>query len=162
MDVISKVQHKNLVHLLGGCFTTVENFLVYEFLPNKGLDSILFGKLSNPSDHDIVLDLIRLILKQSDNCFDASWKKDPEKKKELDWVKRRKIILGTAEGLEYIHKGCEAVQIIHRDIKASNILLDLKYRPKIADFGLAKFYSQEGDNYDRQNSLANNAVAGTL
>ena len=95
--------------------------------------------------------------KQSGNSFDAPWKKDPEKKKELDWGKRHRIIIGTAEGLEYLHKGCE-VRIIHRDIKASNILLDLKYRPKIADFGLARLCSRESD----KNSLVNNSVAGTL
>ncbi|XWS32746.1 hypothetical protein CRYUN_Cryun22dG0016000 [Craigia yunnanensis] len=59
MDVISRAQHKNLVRFLGGCFTTIENFLVYEYLANKSLDSIL----------------ICLILKQSDNCFDGPWKK---------------------------------------------------------------------------------------
>ncbi|XP_047319179.1 cysteine-rich receptor-like protein kinase 46 [Impatiens glandulifera] len=63
---------------------------------------------------------------------------DPEKKKELDWKRRLGIIKGTAEGLEYLHKDCQ-VKIIHRDIKASNILLDLKCRPKISDFGLARF-----------------------
>ncbi|XP_022773678.1 putative cysteine-rich receptor-like protein kinase 43 [Durio zibethinus] len=124
MDVISRAQHKNLVRFLGGCFTTIENFLVYEYLANKSLDSILF---------------------------------DPEKKKELDWGKRHRIIVGTAEGLEYLHKGCE-VRIIHRDIKASNILLDLKYKPKIADFGLARLCSCESD----KNSLVNSSVAGTF
>ncbi|KAK6267331.1 hypothetical protein QUC31_018168 [Theobroma cacao] len=43
VDVISKAQHKNLVRFLGGCFTTVENFLVYEYLANKSLDTILFA-----------------------------------------------------------------------------------------------------------------------
>lgn len=59
---------------------------------------------------------------------------DPERKKELDWKKRLEIIIGIAEGLKFLHKECE-VSIVHRDIKASNILLDLIYRPKIADFG---------------------------
>ncbi|KAL1148278.1 hypothetical protein V6Z11_A10G114900 [Gossypium hirsutum] len=124
MDVISKAQHKNLVRCLGGCFTIIENFLVYEYLANKSLDGILF---------------------------------DPEKKKELDWGKRQKIIMGTAEGLEFLHKGCE-VRIIHRDIKASNILLDIKFRPKIADFGLARLCSRDSDRI----SLVNNTVAGTF
>nr|DAD34527.1 TPA_asm: hypothetical protein HUJ06_005167 [Nelumbo nucifera] len=82
---------------------------------------------------------------------------DPEKKKELDWNKRLNIIMGTAEGLEYLHKRCD-VTIVHRDVKASNILLDLRYRPKIADFGLARFCSTTTEK-TTENS-AN--IAGTL
>ncbi|KAK9225012.1 hypothetical protein WN943_010053 [Citrus x changshan-huyou] len=80
---------------------------------------------------------------------------DPKQKKELDWKKRHVIIIGTAEGLEYLHKDGQ-MQIVHRDIKASNILLDLKHRPKIADFGLARFSSSE------KSLLPNTAIAGTL
>ncbi|ESR59793.1 hypothetical protein CICLE_v10018177mg [Citrus x clementina] len=80
---------------------------------------------------------------------------DPKQKKELDWKKRHAIIIGTAEGLEYLHKDGQ-MQIVHRDIKASNILLDLKHRPKIADFGLARFSSSE------KSLLPNTAIAGTL
>ncbi|PON52468.1 Serine/threonine protein kinase [Parasponia andersonii] len=72
------------------------------------------------------------------------WKEDSERKDELDWKKRLQIIIGAAEGLEYLHKGCQ-LRIIHRDIKASNILLDSKWKPKIADFGLARF-STTGKN----------------
>ncbi|XP_015971514.2 cysteine-rich receptor-like protein kinase 46 [Arachis duranensis] len=67
---------------------------------------------------------------------------DPEKKKQLDWPKRHGIILGVADGLEHLHNNSEG-PIIHRDIKAGNILLDLKYRPKISDFGLAKLKSYD-------------------
>ncbi|GMP30280.1 hypothetical protein CsSME_00005017 [Camellia sinensis var. sinensis] len=120
IDIICQAQHKNLVRLLGCCFTN-DSLLVYEFLANGSLDRILF---------------------------------DPEKKKELDWKKRLGIIIGTAKGLEYLHKDCQ-VRVVHRDIKASNILLDWKYRPKIADFGLARFYSSE-------RIVANTAIVGTL
>ncbi|CAN4081744.1 unnamed protein product [Withania somnifera] len=70
---------------------------------------------------------------------------DPKKKEDLDWKKRLRIIEGTAEGLEYLHNDCQ-VLIIHRDIKPSNILLDSKYRPKIADFGLARFNIRDKGN----------------
>jgi serine/threonine protein kinase len=43
MDIISRAKHKNLVRFLGCCFTNVDSFLVYEFLPNGSLDNILFG-----------------------------------------------------------------------------------------------------------------------
>ncbi|XP_057419260.1 probable receptor-like serine/threonine-protein kinase At5g57670 [Lotus japonicus] len=61
-----------------------------------------------------------------------------EKLAPLDWKTRHKIALGTARGLHYLHKGCKR-RIIHRDIKASNILLTKDFEPKISDFGLAKW-----------------------
>ena len=59
---------------------------------------------------------------------------DPNKGKALNWDKRYEIIVGTTVGLAYLHKN-STIKIIHRDIKASNILLDSKLRAKIADFG---------------------------
>ncbi|KAF3332263.1 putative receptor-like protein kinase [Carex littledalei] len=55
----------------------------------------------------------------------------------LSWDLRLQIILGSAEGLVYLHEGLE-VQIIFRDFKASNILLDKEFKPKLSDFGLAR------------------------
>ncbi|XVF79084.1 hypothetical protein PTKIN_Ptkin14bG0190800 [Pterospermum kingtungense] len=62
----------------------------------------------------------------------------------LSWQKMCAIALGVAQGIEYIHKGCE-MQILHFDIKPHNILLDENFTPKISDFSLAKLHSADND-----------------
>ncbi|KAJ0537335.1 putative protein kinase RLK-Pelle-DLSV family [Helianthus annuus] len=79
---------------------------------------------------------------------------DKTKGREIGWEMRFKIIIGIAEGLVYLHENTNN-RIIHRDIKASNILLDFRIRPKMADFGLARSF--QGDK-----SHISTAVAGTL
>ncbi|XP_038892180.1 cysteine-rich receptor-like protein kinase 3 [Benincasa hispida] len=72
----------------------------------------------------------------------------------LSWESRFKIVLGTAEGLAYLHEESN-VKIIHRDIKLSNILLDNDFTPKIADFGLARLLPEDKTHIST-------AIAGTL
>ncbi|XP_068467997.1 cysteine-rich receptor-like protein kinase 2 isoform X2 [Phaseolus vulgaris] len=121
VNIISSLEHKNLVRLLGCSCSGPESLLVYEFLPNKSLDRFIFDK---------------------------------NKGKELNWEKRFEIIIGTTEGLVYLHENSKT-RIIHRDIKASNILLDAKFRAKIADFGLARSFQED-------KSHISTAIAGTL
>ncbi|KAJ7965890.1 Receptor-like protein kinase [Quillaja saponaria] len=61
----------------------------------------------------------------------------------LDWPTRHQIALGIAQGLAYLHHDL-APAIIHRDIKSTNILLDVNYHPKVADFGIAKVLQARG------------------
>ncbi|KAL3516165.1 hypothetical protein ACH5RR_023067 [Cinchona calisaya] len=68
-------------------------------------------------------------------------------KKKLNWGVRYKIILGTADGLLYLHENCQR-RIIHRDIKADNILLTDDFVPQICDFGLAKWLPKQWTHYN--------------
>ncbi|KAJ8753784.1 hypothetical protein K2173_000038 [Erythroxylum novogranatense] len=72
----------------------------------------------------------------------------------MDWPSRAAILLGTANGLAFLHEEAEP-HIVHRDIKASNVLLDAKLQPKIGDFGMAKLFP---DNVTHVSTR----VAGTL
>ncbi|RWW39791.1 hypothetical protein BHE74_00054842 [Ensete ventricosum] len=64
----------------------------------------------------------------------------------LPWSSRLQIALGAAEGLAYLHEGMD-VQVIYRDFKASNVLLDEEFRPKLSDFGLAREGPSEGHTH---------------
>ncbi|RCV41545.1 hypothetical protein SEVIR_9G143001v4 [Setaria viridis] len=121
--LVAKLRHNHLAKLLGVCLQGQERLLVYDYLPNRSLDTFLFVEV--------------------------------EKRLLLDWETRYRIIHGTARGLVYLHEDSQ-IKIIHRDLKASNILLDGDMSPKISDFGLARLF-----NGDRTTTITSQVV-GTL
>jgi serine/threonine protein kinase len=69
---------------------------------------------------------------------------DPSKSAQLGWSTRHNVILGIARGLLYLHED-SLLKVVHRDLKASNVLLDHKMSPKISDFGMAKIFEEDTD-----------------
>lgn len=67
----------------------------------------------------------------------------------VEWPRRKQIALGTARGLEYLHEHCNP-KIIHRDVKAANVLLDEDFEAVVGDFGLAKLVDVRKTNVTTQ------------
>ncbi|KAG2287371.1 hypothetical protein Bca52824_046975 [Brassica carinata] len=130
MGIMAHVNHSNIAKLLG---YGVEGgmHLVLELSPHGSLASMLYSKLS--SSITLACMPLLIITQIREHCLI-----DIGSKEKMNWSIRYKIALGVAEGLVYLHRGCHR-RIIHRDIKAANILLTHDFSPQICDFGLAKW-----------------------
>ena len=124
VTTIGSLHHKNLVRLIGWCYERRELLLVYEFMPNCSLDKFIFGN-------------------------EKLGMKEPT----LSWERRHTIIYGVAQALDYLHNGCEK-RVLHRDIKASNIMLDSEFNAKLGDFGLARTLQQSENTHHTTKVIA--------
>ncbi|KAL6524939.1 hypothetical protein OROMI_030532 [Orobanche minor] len=130
METLGKIRHPNIVQMLGYCATGSDRVLIYEFIEKGSLDQWLYDTSSSDEDFgSIGLGL------------------------PLSWHTRLNIIRGIAKGLAFMHN--IDIPIIHRDIKASNILLDSNFEAHIADFGLAR-------RVEGSHSHVSTQVAGTM
>ncbi|KAK2988816.1 hypothetical protein RJ640_018148, partial [Escallonia rubra] len=133
IGMISALQHPHLVKLYGCCIEGNQLLLVYEYMENNSLARALFGKLK---PHDL-LGAFGLVEIDYSNFYHLVFEGPKESRLNLDWATRKKICIGIARGLAYLHEESR-LKIVHRDIKATNVLLDSDLNPKISDFGLAK------------------------
>ncbi|KAM5559057.1 putative L-type lectin-domain containing receptor kinase S.5 [Rosa sericea] len=129
VTTIGRLRHKNLVKLIGWCYESHELLIVYELMPNGSLDRFLFG----------------------DDKLSKEMEELP-----LSWKRRHSIISGVAQALDYLHNGCEK-RVLHRDIKASNIMLDSDFTARLGDFGLARTLQQSEVTHH-----STKEIAGTL
>ncbi|KAF8411603.1 hypothetical protein HHK36_004160 [Tetracentron sinense] len=132
METLGKLRHQNIVKILGYCVSGADRILIYEFIEKGSLDQWLYD---TSSEDDL-------------SISSSSTLRPP-----LSWEMRTKIIRGIAMGLSYLHN--LETPIIHRDIKASNVLLDSDFEAHIADFGLAR-------KIQASHSHVSTQVAGTM
>jgi serine/threonine protein kinase len=124
VTTIGSLRHKNLVKLIGWCYEKRELLIVYEYMPHGSLDKFVFGDDKLGSEEQ-----------------------------PLSWERRHTIIHGVAQALDYLHNGCEK-RVLHRDIKASNIMLDSDFSARLGDFGLARTIQQSDVTHHSTKEIA--------
>ncbi|XP_049413467.1 wall-associated receptor kinase-like 1 isoform X3 [Solanum stenotomum] len=125
--ILSQINHRHIVKVLGCCLETQVPLLVYEYISNGTLSSHIHGNLSHSSNPTVSKSEL------DDQIL-------PHPAIILSWDHRVRIAAEIAGALSYMHS-CASTPILHRDIKSSNILLDDNFRAVVSDFGLSRLLS---------------------
>lgn len=133
LEYLGRIKHPNLVPLTGYCLAGEQRICIYDYMENGNLQNLL---------HDLPLGL-----QATEDWSTDTWEEDENNSIQnvgsegllTTWRFRHKIVLGTARALAFLHHGCFP-SIIHRDVKASSVYLDLNFEPRLSDFGLAKIF----------------------
>lgn len=133
LEYLGRIKHPNLVPLTGFCLAGDQRIAIYDYMENGNLQNLL---------HDLPLGV-----QATEDWSTDTWEEDDNNSIQnigsegllTTWRFRHKIALGTARALAFLHHGCSP-PIIHRDVKASSVYLDLNLEPRLSDFGLAKIF----------------------
>lgn len=117
LAAVAHLRHRNLVRLRGWCIHDGLLYLVYDYMPNQSLDRVLFRRRDDDGADSPVI---------------------------TSWDLRKRIVRGLAVALNYLHEQLET-QIIHRDVKTSNVMLDSSFNARLGDFGLARWLEHDID-----------------
>ncbi|KAK4780306.1 hypothetical protein SAY87_016412 [Trapa incisa] len=133
IGIITTLNHKNIVSLLGFCHENNKLALIYDFLERGSLEENLHGIYTTQNflvgfDEEFSSPFL---------CFVCQFFEGESKDHcSFGWKERYKVATGVAEALDYLHNSC-AQPVIHKDVKSSNILLSEDFEPHLSDFGFA-------------------------
>ncbi|WOH02795.1 hypothetical protein DCAR_0522185 [Daucus carota subsp. sativus] len=133
LEYLGRIKHPNLVPLTGYCLAGEQRIAIYDYMENGNLQNFLYD--------------LPLGVQTTDDWSTDTWEEDDNNGIQnigpsgmfTTWRFRHKIAVGTARALAFLHHGCSP-PIIHRDVKASSVYLDLNLEPRLSDFGLAKIF----------------------
>lgn len=135
LEYLGRIKHPNLVPLTGYCLAGEQRIAIYDYMENGNLQNLL---------HDLPLG----VRTTTEDWSTDTWEEEDDNNSIQNvgsegllttWRFRHKIALGTARALAFLHHGCSP-PIIHRDVKASSVYLDMNLEPRLSDFGLAKIF----------------------
>ncbi|KAL9275454.1 Leucine-rich repeat receptor-like serine/threonine-protein kinase BAM1-like protein [Drosera capensis] len=124
IQTLGSIRHRNIVKLLAFCTNGTMQLLIYEYMSNGNLSEVLHNR-------------------KATKCGTVV----------LGWELRKKVATEAAKGVCYLHHDCDPM-IVHRDVKAGNILLNEAMEAHVADFGLAKFFGHSDMSTEYMSAVA--------